>query len=52
MRSMEASPKTLEALDPTMFGNRRTLVIGRYSGPVSIEVKLRELGVDDLSPTS
>ena len=50
VRSMEASPKTLEALDPTMFGNRRTLVIGRYSGPVSIEVKLRELGVDDLSP--
>ncbi|MFY1633014.1 LeuA family protein [Solwaraspora sp. WMMB335] len=49
----QADPKLMEPFDPALAGNRRTIRLGRGTGPTGVRMKLGELGLalaEDLIP--
>lgn len=40
------APHLIEPFHPAIVGNRRRLIMGKYTGPVSVKTKLKELGLD------
>jgi isopropylmalate/homocitrate/citramalate synthase len=42
----EADPTLMEPFDPVLAGNRRTIRLGRGTGPTGVRMKATELGLD------
>ena len=46
VQAILAYPPAYESIDPSVVGNRRRIVLGRYAGPASLRARLRDLNLD------
>lgn len=45
VKAVESYSFAIEAINPQMVGNRRKIIISKYSGPYTVKVKAEELGI-------
>jgi 2-isopropylmalate synthase len=45
VRAVTKFPPSFETISPEVVGNKRRILLGKYSGPIAIETKAKELGL-------